>query len=218
MRSTVLALVLALTLVACGESDEPDTAGTEESSDVTTASISTDGTAVGGVVAQVIFVPVGGSGVRGTATFKEVGDIGVQVELDTSGWPKPGTIYYAQIHEGDCTSVGAEGVTADPDQVHKPELGGESYDYEHASGGHDHEGGADDHHHDDASIADKVPGEIDQPIRGASSDDGTASVTSLLEGVTSEQILSGEPKYLDLHATDPEYAAALACAPLSEAS
>jgi len=218
-RFTLLALVLALPLGGCGESGEPDTASKEEeSSDVTTVSTSTEGIAVGGVFAQAEFAPVGGSDVRGTATFREVGDLGVQVELDTSGWQKPGTSYYAQIHEGDCTSVEAEGDAADTNHVHEPEPSGASYDHEHANGAHDHEDGEEDHHHDEASIADELPGDIDQPVEGLSSYDGTASVTSLLEGVTSEQILSGEPKYFDLHATDPEYAAPLACASLSETS
>ena len=213
MKLTLLASVLALILAACGESGEPDTAGSEEPSDVTTTSTSTEGTTVGGVVAEAELGPVDGFSVYGTVTFKEVDDLGVQVELNTAGWSKPGTHYYAQIHEGDCTSVADQGGTVGPDDhVHEPNGAGASSD-------HDHEGGAEDHHRDDAPAADELAGDIDQPIEAVSSDDGTSSVTSLLEGVTSEQILSsGEPKYLDLHVTNPEVGATVACANLSNPS
>jgi hypothetical protein len=46
--------------------------------------------------------------------------------------------------------------------------------------------------------------------------DGTAFVTTPLEGVTPEEVISGEPKYIDLHLSDSGDSRTLACADLSD--
>ncbi len=65
--------------------------------------------------------------------------------------------------------------------------------------------------------ADGLPGNADAPLSLVASADGTAAVSSLLEGVEPDEITSGGPKYLDLRAPNnepPEDWPALACADL----
>jgi len=67
--------------------------------------------------------------------------------------------------------------------------------------------------------ADELPGNVDKPLSFSASADGTAFVTSLLEGVEPEQLTSGSPKYMDLRDPShdaPEHWPALACADLGE--
>jgi hypothetical protein len=67
--------------------------------------------------------------------------------------------------------------------------------------------------------ADKLPGNIDAPLSVGASSNGTGAVTSLLQGVKPEQLLSGNPKYIDLRAPNheaPDEWPALACANLSK--
>jgi hypothetical protein len=52
--------------------------------------------------------PEGDSGVRGTATFKDVSR-GVLVKLELRGLPKPNTLYLAHIHPGSCAQEEKEG-------------------------------------------------------------------------------------------------------------
>jgi len=77
---------------------------------------------------------------------------------------------------------------------------------EHAHGGHNHQ----------APASDELPGNIDQPMELVSSPDGTAFVTTLLDGVTLEGVSSGNLKYVDLHAAESEDSPTLACADLDE--
>jgi hypothetical protein len=186
-------------------------------------------TTVGEVFAEAELKPVGDSEVLGTVSFKDLGTPGVVVELDTSHLPKPEATYYAQIHEGNCTSMGVGGEYAGhaneqengEDHAHQQALGNispsiamVSFDWLLITEAHAYALGA---HDPNAPTVDELPGNIDQPMGWMSSYDGTGSVTSVLEGVTPEQILSGEPKYLDVHSTDPEDAKALACADLNKA-
>jgi hypothetical protein len=60
-----------------------------------------------------------------------------------------------------------------------------------------------------------VPGNVDSPISVISSSDGTTFVTTLLEGVTLEEVFSGELRYLDLHAANSKGSPTLACADLA---
>jgi hypothetical protein len=186
---------------------------------------SAGGIAVGPVFAKVDLEPVGGSSTRGTVVFKKVGDSGVQVELAASGLPKPQADYFAQIHEGSCTGAREQEDNGD----HRHEQDGD-HDHEHggvgpamalvrldtllakglkqAHSGHDHS----------APAADELPGDIDYPIAFSSSTDGTAFVTTWLESVAPEEVVSGKPKYIDLHPLDSGDSRTLACADLSDAN
>jgi hypothetical protein len=187
------------------------------------------GTPVGGAFARAELVPVGGSGVSGDVVFKEVGSLGVQVELEVSGLPAPGDPeepepYFAQVHGGSCSEA--------------PRGGGQEPEDEHGEDhhGHDHEHGGGpslalvrldrffgaapeyaDHPEYEDPPADGLPGNIDAPFSVGASADGTGSVSSLLEGAEPEDLTSGGPKYVDLRA--PSHGApgdwpALACANL----
>jgi hypothetical protein len=176
------------------------------------------GTTVGGAIAEADLQPIGDSGTSGTAVFKEVGNLGVQVELEVSGLPtkEPNATYYAQVHEGSCSE----------------EQTGEEHEEEHsvssfgpalalvrldrlvakvpglqAHGGHEH------------GIPEEPPGSIEQPISFSASADGSASVTSLLEGVDAKRLRSRAPAYIHLHAVNLEGAPEeLSCGDLVGAS
>ena len=196
------------------------------------------GTEVGEAFAEAGLRPVGDSGVSGNVVFKEVGSLGVQVELEVSGLPAPEDPeepkpYFAQVHEGSCSEV-----PKGSDQEHRKDHGDDHHGHEHgglgpslalvrpepllAKVGEQHEEDHRDDHHGHAEYedppADELPGNIDTSISVAASSDGTAFVTSLLEGVEPEQLTSGGPKYMDLR--DPSLDApakewpALACADL----
>ena len=198
----------------------------------------TSGTEVGEAFAEAELRPVGGSGVSGEAVFKEVGSLGVQVELEVSGLPASASEdteepepYFAQVHGGSCSEV--------------PKGRG----HEHEEDRHTHddhpgharqEGGSDpalalihlewflpgvraeefaDHAEYEDPPTDELPGNTDLPLVLVASSDGTGMVTSLLEGVEPERLTSGGPKYIDLRAPShdaPELWPALACADLGE--
>jgi hypothetical protein len=52
-------------------------------------------------VLEVKLDPVGDSVTSGTATFRERGDV-LYLELEASGLPKDGVVYFGEIHEGVC--------------------------------------------------------------------------------------------------------------------
>ena len=204
------AAVLSLVLSGCtGFGDT--SSGASESRETSRATTPSDGgTTVGDVAAEIELKPVGDSGTSGTVIFRKVGTLGVQTELRVSGLPKAGSVYYAQIHEGECKDLGAGG-HEDKEEYGAvgPSLALVRFDElivkaaEYAHGGHDED-----------RPEDELPGNIDQPITIQGSADGTAAVVSLLEGVALERIFSGEPKYFDLHAANSEDAPTLACADL----
>ena len=81
---------------------------------------------VGKKIAQAELEPMGDSGTSGTAVFKEVGNLGIQVELDILGLPTkdPNAAYYAQVHEGSCSdkqgAMSARRITAPAQVSHWP--------------------------------------------------------------------------------------------------
>ena len=190
-------------LYGCGEASSPAerqerAAGAERAAAEPTTSPA-GGTPVGPVFAEVDLEPVGGSSTRGTAVFKKVGDLGVQVELAASGLPEPRAVYFSQIHEGSCAGAQEQEEGGDhrhePSSKHDHQHGGAgpavalfrletvlAKAWEQANGGHDH-----------SAPADELPGNIDRPIELLSSTDGTAFATALLEGVTPEEVISGSP-------------------------
>jgi hypothetical protein len=224
----LLVLSVLAVLYGCGQASSPaerqeQPAGTEKAAAEATTP-SGGGTTVGPVFAEVDLEPVGDSSTRGTAVFKKVGDLGVQVELAAADLPKPRAGYFSQIHEGSC--AGAREQEEGGEHRHEQ---ARDHDHDHgglgtavalvrlntllakalelAHGGHDH-----------SAPADKLPGNIDYPIEVLSSTEGTAFVTTLLEGVAPEEVVSEEPKYIDLHPSGSWDSRTLACADLSDAN
>ena len=146
--------------------------------------------------------PVGDSDTKGDIVLQEVDNLGLQVEVRVLGLPeKPGSAYYAQIHEGECVGdVGESVVGVEAVAMLRPgkmiAMAGEF-----AHGGEE-------------GPTDRLPGNVDQPITVLGSADGTASVTSLLSDVSLDDVLAEKPMYLDLHAADTREAPTLACATL----
>jgi hypothetical protein len=200
----LLVLVAFAVLYGCGQARSQSNTSTE------------GGITVGKKVAQAELKPVGDSGTSGTAVLKEVGNLGIQVELDVLGLPTkdPNAAYYAQVHEGSCSDerrgeeheeeYGAGPGTAlarvrlDQLVIKTPGL--------QAHGGHEH------------SIPEVPFGSIEQPISFGASADGTSSVTSLLEGVETKRLTSGNPEYVHVHGEGSEDAPELACGDLVGAS
>ena len=208
----LLVLVSIALLYGCGQANS----SVEKQGKEARAERDEGGVTVGEKIAQAELESVGDSGTSGTAVFKEVGNLGIQVELDVLGLPAkdPNATYYAQVHEGSCSD----------------ERRGEKHEEEHgagpgpalalvkldqmvhripglvAHGGHEH------------GIPEAPFGSIEQPITFSPSADGTSSVTSLLEGVEAKRLTSGEPEYVHLHGGESENAPELACGDLVGAS
>lgn len=139
---------------------------------------------------------MGDSVTSGTATFRER-DAGLELTLQVSGLPEPEAEYFGEIHEGDCENgqqggePGAEFADASrpaPVTVRFELLSAESTEYAH--GGEAHQ---------------------DADVSLVGSADGTGQTVTLLQDYrTIYELLSGGPKYLDLHAPAPEIQALLA--------
>jgi hypothetical protein len=228
----LLVLVAFAVLYGCGQASssferQGKKAGTERADnteasrpthDLTTrSSTSTEGgVTVGEKIAQAELKSVGDSGTSGTAVFKKVGNLGIQVELDVLGLPTkdPNATYYAQVHEGSCSDerTGEEheeeygaGLGPALALIRLDELLAKTRELE-AHGGHEH------------GIPEVPFGSIEQPITFSASADGTSSVTTLLEGVEAKRLTSGDPEYVHLHGVGSEDATELACGDLVGAS
>lgn len=140
-------------------------------------------------VLEVGLDPVGDSVTSGTATFRER-EAGLELTLEVSGLPKPGAAYFGEIHEGVCEN-GQQGDDPGPEYgeagrhvpvtVRLELLSSKGTEYAH---------GGDAHTNADVSLV--------------GSADGTGQVVTLLQDYsTLDELLSGDPKYLDLHAPDP---------------
>jgi hypothetical protein len=208
--------------------EEPGSSSPPASEPATPSADSAGGTPVGGAFARAELGPVGDSGVSGEAVFKEVGSLGVQVELEVSGLPAPEEPeepqpYFAQVHRGSCSEA-PRGGSQKPEDDHGDDHHG--HDHKHGGGGpslalvrldrfFDAAPEYADHPEYEDPPADGLPGNIDAPLSFGASADGTVAVASLLEGVEPEHLTSGGPKYLDLRAPNnepPEDWPALACA------
>ena len=180
-------LVAFAVLYGCGQASSPvERQGKVERADKTGASQPSGGGTVGKKIARAELKSVGDSGTSGTAVFKGVGNLGIQVELDVLGLPTkdPNADYYAQVHEGSCSDQRRDeeheeehGAGPDPalallrlDQL-VPTTPGVL-----AHGGHEH------------GIPEVPFGSIEQPISFSASADGTSSVTTLLEGVEARAV------------------------------
>src|SRR5215203_873721 len=178
--------VIFLLLAGCG-SGGGSSAGTTTSEETTASTAETTAgstTTTGREVAEVGLSPINGSGASGSATFTDVAR-GVRVDLDVRGLPNPNASYLTHIHPGTCAD----------------ERGGE--EDEHA--GHDE--GAE---HDEGTMA-----EIEYPLPPITPDPaGRGTTTALLEGATVEQLFSGAPKYVNVHAEGSGNPPSVACSPL----
>lgn len=229
----LLVLVAFAVLYGCGQASSPverqeKKAGAERADkteapqttpDLTTQSSTSaeGGVTVGEKITQAELKPIGDSGTRGTAVFKEVGDLGIQVELDVLGLPMkdPSAAYYAQVREGSCSDErrGEEheeeeygaGLGPALALVRLDQLVAKTPGLE-AHGDHEH------------GIPEVPFGSIEQPMSFGASADGTSSVTSLLEGVEARRLTSGGPEYVHLHGVGSEDAPELACGDLVGAS
>lgn len=189
---------------------------TPETTTQPNASAEGRGTPVGEAIAEAELTPVGDSGTRGTAVFKEVGNLGVQVELGVSGLPTKDqdAVYYAQVHEGSCSGKRTgEEHQEEHDAGVGPALALVRFERlvaklpgVQAHGGHEH------------GIPEVSPGSIEQPIEFSASADRTAWVSSLLEGVEAKRLTSGAPEYIHLHAVNSEDTSELACGDIIGAS
>jgi hypothetical protein len=216
----LVVFAVALVLVGCRESSSGKPGGAKSE-----GTLSSGGPTVGEGVAKVELQPVGNFSTSGIATFKEVGDLGVEVELEFEGLPKSGATYYAHLREVGCANVPAK----HGDHGHKgarthreasvplalvlPEqliARGSGPEYAHGRHNHGHEREAPD---------EELPGNIGSPIPLSSSNTGTASANAVLRGVTLEQLSSRNPEYrLEVHTSDSEDAPVLACGTLGKTS
>jgi Cu/Zn superoxide dismutase len=147
--------------------------------------------------------PTNDSGVSGSATFTKTAT-GTRVELELRGLPEFNEIYLAHIHPGSCE-----------DEEHSDAPEGETAD--HHSHEYRHEGHADAHVQEENDEADAD--EIEYPLTPVESNAaGAGSSTTVLEGVTPNEVLSDGPKYLNVHAAGSGDPPQLACADLGEAS
>jgi hypothetical protein len=223
---SLLALLLLVGCAALGEGGASKGAngGGDEggSATATTPSPPSGETTVGPAFAEAELGPVGDSGTHASAVFKGVGSTEVQVELDVSGLPTKDldALYFAQVHEGSCSDEPASEGHEQHNATAGPALALVRFDRLLAEGtllakatGLQAHGG------DEPGIPEVPPGRIDQPVTfSASSPDGSAFVTSLLEGVGPRRLTSGPPEYIHIHAVRPEGAPEeLACGDLRAA-
>jgi Cu/Zn superoxide dismutase len=187
-------LVAAILLLAgCGGGGGLTTATTtsEETTTASTAETTVSSATAGGGVAEVELAPMNDSSASGTATFTDVTE-GVQVDLAVQGLPDPNASYLTHIHPGDCTDEQGEEHEA-------------NHEDEHA----DNDQGAE-HHGEEGTMA-----EIEYPLPPITPDpEGRGTTTTVLEGVTVEQLFSGSPKYINVHAEGSGNPPAIACSPL----
>ena len=195
-----LSLVATLFLLAgCGGGGGGSSTSTTTSEETTKASTTASTTASAenesGNFAAVELAPINGSGVTGTASFTDVAQ-GVRVDLSVQGLPDPNAKYLTHIHPGTCADE-EQGGEADHEANHEDEHAGQDQGGEH----YDEEG---------------TMAEIEYPLPPITPDpEGRGTTTSVLDGVTVEQLFSGSPKYINVHAAGSGNPPAMACSPLS---
>ena len=143
------------------------------------------------------------SGVSGSATFTKAAT-GTRIELELRDLPEPDEIYLSHVHPDSCE-----------DKDHHDPLEGETTD--HRGHEHGHEELADVHVEEEHAEA--TADEIVYPLTPVESNAaGAGSSTTMLEGITLDELLSHGPRYLNVHATSSGVPPQLACANLREAS
>jgi putative copper export protein len=140
-------------------------------------------------VLEVGLDPVGESVTSGTASFREDMAAGIVLRLEAAGLPEPGASYFSQIHEGACES-GQQGRNTGPEyaEVGRPPASSTMVRFdllsarkpEYAHGG----------------------GHPSADVEFVSANDGTAVILYRLKDYdTVDELLSGGPKYIDIHAS-----------------
>lgn len=158
----------------------------------------------------VRLMPANGSGVSGTAAFKDAAG-GVEVGLDVWGLPEPGATYLAHIHPSACAS--------------EPEDSTEDHDHHHGSAkdnvhGHHHDQAHGRHHGDDHDHSEHHAGigEIEHPLTPLLPRTGeSASSSTFIEGTALAELFSGAELYVNVHAEatgSEELTETLACGDL----
>jgi hypothetical protein len=149
--------------------------------------------------AELVLRPEHDSGVSGSASFEDISE-GVLVKLHLRGLPKPNKLYLAHIHPGSCAQEAEEGQAhAEHGEEHQH---GEHHEEE--SGGQEHSG----HEHGTAK-------EIEYPLSQVKSDsEGRGSSTTTLGETSVDKLLSGEPKYINVHEAGSGNPPILSCADL----
>jgi hypothetical protein len=149
--------------------------------------------------AELVLRPEHDSGVSGSASFEDISE-GVLVKLHLRGLPKPNKLYLAHIHPGSCAQEAEEGQAhAEHGEEHQH---GEHHEEE--SGGQEHSG----HEHGTAK-------EIEYPLSQVKSDsEGRGSSTTTLGETSVDKLLSGEPKYVNVHEAGSGNPPILSCADL----
>ena len=133
-------------------------------------------------VLEVQLDPVGDSVTSGTATFRERDGV-VYLELEASGLPEAGLVYFGEIHKGVCPTR-RQGGGAEAGYAGRPASGAPRFELVSNRGAEYAHGGG----HADADV---MMGSVE----------GTGMVTVGLEDYESiVELLSGGPRYLDLHA------------------
>jgi len=177
-------LAVILSLAGCGstggggasseEEEETTPSSSAAASEGTSATTEETTTSNNNVTATVRLASMNGSGTTGTATFTDVAQGVVRVELSVLGLPDPNVTYLTHIHPGTC---------ADEQSGEEGEQQGSDHDHEHSG----HEAGTNE--------------EIEYPLPPITADlQGRGSTSAVLDGVTVQELFSGEPKYINVHA------------------
>ena len=193
MKLVLPTIAVLFILAGCGGTGGGGASSEEEKT--TTSAASSEGTSAATeetttsnyVTATVRLTPMNGSGTTGTAAFTDVAQGVVRVELSVLGLPDPNVTYLTHIHPGTCADE-QSGVQEEPDSAHE---------HEHSD-------------HEDTNE------EIEYPLPPISADpQGQGSTRAVLDSVTVQELFSGEPKYINVHAEGSGNPPALACGQLS---
>jgi len=193
MKLVLPTIAVLFILAGCGGtggggayySDE-ETTTSAAASERTSAATEETTTSNNNVTATVRLTPMNGSTTTGTATFTDVAQGVVRVELSVLGLPDTNaSTYLTHIHPGTCADE-------------------QSGDEEEQDSEHEHSD------HEDTNE------EIEYPLPPISADpQGQGFTSAVLDDVTVQQLFSGKPKYINVHAEGSGNPPALACGQLS---
>lgn len=188
MKLVLPTIAVLFILAGCGGTGGGGATTSAAASEGTSAATEETTTSNNNVTATVRLTPMNGSTTTGTATFTDVAQGVVRVELSVLGLPATNvSTYLTHIHPGTCA-------------------GEQSGDEEEQDSEHEHE-------HSDHEDTNE---EIEYPLPPISADpQGQGFTSAVLDGVTVQELFSGEPKYINVHAEGSGNPPALACGQLS---